>query len=183
MRGPATRVGSAGDIDGGAALLDEDDFPLLVDDERGAISDSALGHQYAISRGCLAGCKIADQREGERELLGKFTLGRSIIRADSQNLDFSRVKLGDTSLVSREFLGSTTGECGREEGYDDGLLSSKIRELDLASLGGRQLEIGSHVSNFEVGFRRRSGRLSPSGGHNCGQHGQTESSHDESVSG
>ena len=182
MRGPAACVGCARDIDGGAALLDENDLPLLIDYECCAIGDSAIRHQHAVSRGSLAGCKVAEQWEGKGKLLGEFTLGWSIIRADSQNLDFSRVKLGDTSLVSREFLRSTTGEGGREEGYDDRLLSSKIGKLDLSSHCGGQLEVGSHISHFEVGFRRRSRRLSPSGGQSYRQHCQTESSHEQSLS-
>jgi hypothetical protein len=162
VRRPAARVGRAGDIDSGAALFDEDDFALLIDHERGAIGDSAIGHEYPISRGSLAGCKIAYERKGKGELLGKFTLGRNIIGADSQDLSLGGVKFGNTSLVSREFLRSTTGEGGRKERDYNGLLSSKIGELDLAALSGWQLEVGGHISYFEVGFRRRSRRLSPS---------------------
>ncbi len=177
MRGSATCVGGSGDIDGGAALLDEDDFSLLIDHECGAIGDSALGHEYTISRGSLAGCKIAYQRKGKGELLGKFTLGRTIICADAQNLNLSGVKFGDTSLVSREFFRSTTCKCGGEEGYDNGLLSSKIRELDLAALRGGQLEVRGHISHFKIRFGRRSRCLSPKSGQCCGQHCKIGSFH------
>jgi hypothetical protein len=127
---------------------------FLIDHEGGAIGDSSVGHQDTVSLGSLAGGKIAEEREGEGKLLGKFTLGGNIIGADPEDLRVSAFKLGDTSLVSREFLGSTTGKRCREESHHHVLFAPVVGELDLLALGGGQFEIRRHVAHLEVSFGR-----------------------------
>ena len=92
MRSPATSVGRARDVDRRAAFLDVGNFPFLVDYERRAVGDAPLRHQHTVSFGCLARREIAENRKGETELLGKFTLGGGIIGADSEDLRVSPFK-------------------------------------------------------------------------------------------
>ena len=73
MRRPAAGIRRARNVDGGAALLDKDDFALLVNDERSTIGYASFRHQDAVRFGCLAGCEIAQEWKRKGKLLGKFT--------------------------------------------------------------------------------------------------------------
>jgi len=164
----ATRVRRAADVDRRTALFDISNFSFLIHDECCAVSNASVGHQDAVSGRHLAGGKIAEEWEGEGKLLGKFTLGGGIIGADSEDLRASAFKLRDTSLVSRHFFRSATGERGGEEGQHHVLLPTKIGELDLLALGRLQFEIRSHITHLEVSFGRR--LRQQSGGKGRGQY-------------
>ena len=151
---PATGVGRPADIDSRVALLDVRNFALLINDKCGAIRYAPLRHQYTVSLDCFARYEIAEDGKGKTKLLGKFTLGRSVVGADSKDLCVSSFKLLDTSLVSCHFLRSTTGERCREEGKYDVLLPPKIRELNGFALRGWQFKIGRRVTHLEMGFGR-----------------------------
>jgi hypothetical protein len=63
MRRPATGgVGACG-VDGGNALLDVNDLPFLIHDERGAVRHAVLGHQDAISGRHFTVEEVAQQWE------------------------------------------------------------------------------------------------------------------------
>ena len=157
VRRPAASIRRAGDVDGGTALLDVNDLALLIDDERSAVGYASIRHQDAVCFGRLARCEIAEKGERQGKLLCKLTKGRNIIRADSEDLNLRRVELGDTSLVSCEFLRSATGEGGGEECHHHRLLPSKIGKLEfLALLSRGQFKIGRRVSHLEGSLRRRS---------------------------
>ena len=136
MRRPAAGIRRARNIDRRAAFFNVGDLALFIDHERRAVGDAPIEHQYAVRFGCLAGCEIAEEWKGQGKLLGKFTEGRNIIFADSEDLNVGRVKLGDTSLVSCEFLRSATCEGGGKEGHHHRLLPSKIGELEFLALLG-----------------------------------------------
>src|SRR5262249_49534645 len=85
-------VGCARDVDRGAAFLDKGNFSCLIDYEAGAIGDAPVGHEHAVSFGRLARGKIAEEREGKGKLLCKFTQGRDVVGADTEDLCISSVK-------------------------------------------------------------------------------------------
>jgi hypothetical protein len=132
-------------------------LPFLIDHEGRPVCDASLWHQNAVGFRRFTSCEIAEEGKRKGKLLGKFTLGWNIIGADSEDLRISALKLGDTSLVSREFLRSATGESGREEGYHHILLAAIIGELHLLATGlrGRQFKIRRHVTDLEMSLRRR----------------------------
>ena len=135
VRRAAASVRRAADIHCRGALFDIGNLSFLIDHERSAIRNAPLGHQYAVRFGGFAGREIAEERKGEGKFLGKFGLGWSVIGADSEDLRFSAFKLGDTSLVSRHFLRSTTRERSGEEGDDHVFLAAEVGELDFLALG------------------------------------------------
>ena len=150
----ATSVRRAADIDSCAALLDVGNLALLIDNEGGAISYAPFRYQYAIGLDCFTRYEIAEDGKGKIELLSKFTLGRSIVGADSKDLCVSAFKLLNTSLVSRHFLRSATGKRRREERQHNVLLSPKIGELYGFALRGGQFKIRRLVTHLEVSFWR-----------------------------
>jgi len=104
-------------VNGAIALLDVDNFPLLIDYESRTIRHSDLGDQNTIGHSHLAFGEIAEQGEGGVHFGGELLLGLGIVGTNSKNLCFVAFKFSDTSLVCQHFLGSTTGESGWEEGY------------------------------------------------------------------
>jgi len=172
---PAAGIGRARYIDSGCTFFDIRNLSLLVDNEGGAVGYASLGHQHAVRLRGLPRGEIAEEREGQGKFLCKFTLGRTIISANSEYLRISTFKFGDTSLVSREFLRSTTGERSGKECHHHVLLASIIGELDLLALSRWQFEIGSRVADLEVCFRRGLRRQDASQG--GGEYCQTKSLH------
>ena len=145
IRAAARRFGP-GRVDGGVALLDVNDFSLFIDDEGGSVRNSVIFNQNTISPGNLALRKIAQQRHFDLVFGCKFLLGRSIVRADAENLGSSRFEFSDTSLVRREFARSTTREGGREEGQNYSVLAPVVAEFHLPAGSGGQGEVRSHVA-------------------------------------
>jgi hypothetical protein len=131
---PTASVSRARNIDGGCTFFDIRNFPFSVHYESGAVGDASLRHQHTVRLRGFPGGEIAEEWEGKGKLLCKFTLGRGVIGADSEYLRISAFKFGDTSLVSREFLRSTTGKRGGKECHHHVLLASIIGELDLLAL-------------------------------------------------
>src|SRR5260370_211314 len=158
-------------------LFEISNLPFLIDHEGSPVGIASLGHQHGVSLGRLACREIAEEREGEIQLLGKFTLGRSIICTDTEDLRVSAFKFGDTSLVSRHFLRSATGERGGEEGHHHVLLATELAELDSFALSGLYFEVRSRVAHLEVSFRRRLRQQQ-----RRGEHCQSDFSHTRMIS-
>jgi hypothetical protein len=135
------------------------DLAFFIDHKSRAIRDADLGDQHAVSGGYLTLREIAEQGEGGVDLGCKFFLGRSVIGTDSKYFCFVAFEFSDTSLVRQQFLGSTTGKRGWEEGYHDIILAAEIGEMDGPASGGRQREIRSHIANLQVSVRRRDALL------------------------
>ena len=87
-----------------------------------------------------------------------------IIGADCQDLRFRVIEFLDTSLVSGDFLGSTTGERGREEGHYNGLLAAKVGQFESLAEAAVQIEVGGGVADLEVSFTGLHGLCQDTGG-------------------
>src|SRR2546426_240232 len=96
---PAAGLLGAGGVESGLTFLDVLDFPFLVDDERGAIGEPALGVVDAVVSRNLAH-EVAQQREGDPEFLGPMLVRGPAIDADSENLrDRKSTRLNSSHLV------------------------------------------------------------------------------------
>jgi len=120
-----TRGLGSGWVDSGVALLDIDNLPFFVDHERGAIRHSGF-HQHSVVLADFAFGEIAEKRDLNVVLGGEFFLGRGVICTDTKDFRLTCFKFGDTSLVCREFLGSTTCESGGEESQDHVVLAAEV---------------------------------------------------------
>ncbi len=133
------------------AFLDVDDLARPIDHEGGAIGDADLLVEDPVRFGDLPLAEIAGQGEGKLQFfLGPVAQGGQVVSADADDARAGGFKSGDTSLVRREFLRSTTGESGRKERQHDCRLAAKVGELDIASGCGRQIEVGRHIADFEI---------------------------------
>jgi len=155
MTQPAAGVRCAANVHRGRTFFDISNLSVRVDQERSSIGYASIRHQHSVSLCRLTSDEVAEEWEGKGSLLCKFTQGRNIVGADSQDLRVSAFKLRDTSLVSRHFLRSATCERGGKECHHHVLLASIIGELDLLALSRWQFKIRSHVADLEVGFRGR----------------------------
>jgi hypothetical protein len=77
-----------------------------------------------------------------------------IISADCQDLRFRVNEFLDTSLVPGDFLGSTTGERGREKGDDDSVLAAEVGQFESLAKTTVQVEVGSGVADLQVSLAR-----------------------------
>jgi len=157
MRRPAAGLVGARRIDRAVPLFDVGDFPFLVDHEGRAVRYAGILIEHAIRSGGLAFGKIAQKRHGNVVFSREFALRRGIIGANSKNFDVVIVEFCNTSLVCQEFLRSATGERGGVKRQDDRVFATEIRQLHLSALGGVQVEIGRHVTDLQVSFRRLDG--------------------------
>ena len=162
VQAAARRIG-AGRIDRSLAFFDVLNLAVLVHHKRGAVGHSIVLHEYTVGLGHLPLGEIAQQRERKVQLLGEFLLRGSVVRADAEYLGVLSFKFGDTRLVRREFLRSTTGEGGREECQDDNLLAAKRRKRDFLPVRGSQRKVRRRVADLETGLRRRSLRAQTGG--------------------
>jgi hypothetical protein len=71
------------------------------------------------------------------------------IAADGQNLRVYFFKFANTRLVGGELARSTTGERGRKESQDDGLLAAKIGEFHGMIILIGKSEVGSGIADFK----------------------------------
>lgn len=150
----ATSGIGAGGIDGGVAFLDIDYLPLLIHHKRGAICDPGLGYENAVRGDNFAVQEIAQQGERCVELGGKFFLGGSVIGTDAKNFGVVAFKFRNTSLVCRDFAGSTTGKGGGEKRQHNGVFPAEAGKSDLSALGRSQSEVRRHVAFLQRGVRR-----------------------------
>ena len=101
---------------------------LLVDHEGHAVREQAGEIQDAIGFGSGL-FRVAQQRERRAQLLRELAIGFGRVDADSQDLRFSRVELGDISLIRLQLRGST-GSVGLDvKGQHHILLTLKVAEF------------------------------------------------------
>jgi hypothetical protein len=124
------------------------DLSFFIDHKSRAVRHTDLGDQHAVGGCYLALREIAEQGEGGVDLGCKFFLGGSVIGTDSKYFCVVAFELSDTSLVRQQFLRSTTGKSGREEGHHDIILAAEIGEMDGSASGRRQCEIRSHIADL-----------------------------------
>jgi hypothetical protein len=154
VRQTAAGCVGAGSINRPAAFLDVGDFAIFVNHESGAIGNAHLSNQDSILLGDLPHVVAEDGVAGVQFLLPMLQ-GRREIGADRDDLGIILIEISDTRLVRSEFLGSTTGEGGHEEGEYDDFFPAEIGELDGLIVGVGQSEVGGFVTDFEIGLRRR----------------------------
>ena len=151
MRQPAASLIGRRRIYGGVAAFNVGDLSVFTHNVSRAVAH-AVGAQHAVRFGCLPGTEIAQEWELQFELFGKNLLGGSVIRTDAYYRSVIALEFRITSLVCREFLGSTTGESGGEKCHNYRLFSFEIVQRNLAALGGRKRKIGRNVADLQ---RRR----------------------------
>jgi hypothetical protein len=118
-------------INGAIPLLDVLDFSFLVNHHRGALRPFELAAldiirpQDAVrSQHFLV--HIAQQREGNADLLSKSGVGGGAVQTNSENNGVACFEFGQISLIGLKFFRSTTCECQDVEGKHDVLLAAKI---------------------------------------------------------
>ena len=138
-------------IDGHVSFVDMSNDAFFIDQERRAISKALLLVEDAIvfDDGAF---EIAQQRERNCELFGKFTVGGNAVNTQSKNLSLIRFELGDISLIRLQFLRSTTGECEYINREYDVFLTFEIAQLVGLAVGGAESEIGRLVPDLQMCF-------------------------------
>ena len=164
MGGTAARGFRAGGIDGATSLLDIRNLSFLIHHKGCAVGNARRRDQHTVGSRHFALGEVAEQGKGCVRFGGKLFLGRSVVGADSKNLGVQGIEFSNTSLVCRDFLGSATGEGGREKGQDHRVLAAEIREFHLSSRSRGEGKVRGHVTNFEAGVRRLHGLLGPEAG-------------------
>ena len=141
-------------IDGHVSFFDMSNDAFFIDQERRAISKALLLVEDAIvfDDGAF---EIAQQRERNCELFGKFTVGGNAVNTQSKNLSLIRFELGDISLIRLQFLRSTTGESEHINGQYDIFLAFEIAQLVHLSVSSTKAEFRRLVADFQVCFGRR----------------------------
>ena len=155
MQGGAHREGSVR-VYGAFIRFHELDDPLLVDDDVGAHSPligfivHVVAFENAVTSEHLA-VHVAEEREGDADLLGEGGIGGGTIQTDSENFCIRGVNLtgGDSSLDRLKLFRSTTGESQDVDGKKDVLLPAVIAELHGFPLVAEQSEVGSGGADFE----------------------------------
>lgn len=163
MNAAAGHGGAVG-VYGRVPFFDVLDFAFRVDDERGAVGEAEFLVQDPIEGGDGTLTEVAGQGEAQVQLLRPVAEGGKVVCADA-NYDCAGIlKFGETSLVRREFLRSTTCEGRGKERQDDGL-AAVFGQLEGVARRGLEREVGRAVADFQVGLGRLN-RLGPDG---CGQ--------------
>jgi hypothetical protein len=147
----------AAGIDGAIALLHVLDDALLIHDDgspRGPLEifafyivllEDAVGDEdFAVH--------VAQQREGDANLLGESGVGGGTVYADSENFCIAGVELGLISLIGLQLFGSTTGEGQHVKSEDHGFLSAKIAQLHGLPFIAQQGEVRRNVASLQVRF-------------------------------
>jgi len=106
-------------------LFDVLDIAVVIDYECGTIG-KAVREKNSVVFGNRA-VVIAEEREGCFQLARPMFQRGQCVCTNCKNLNIRALKFIDTRLVCGEFLRSTTGESGRKERQDDGLLAAEIR--------------------------------------------------------
>ena len=143
-------------IDGGVAFLDELDDSLLVDDDvraqspliRVILNVIALQDTVALEHFAV---HVAEQREGEANLLGESGIGGGAVHADAEDLGVRGVNStgGDSSLDRLKLLGSTLGEGQDVDRKVDVFLAAVVAELHGLPPITEKSEIGRGVAGLE----------------------------------
>jgi hypothetical protein len=122
---------------------------LLVHDESGTVRELGFIVEDAIGLRHFA-LHVTKKGKLDTNFFGEGAVGWRSVNADAQNCRVIQVDLAcvDTSLVSLEFLGSTTGKGKDIERQNDVLFTPKIAQLYSGSQMAAQREVWSHVANL-----------------------------------
>jgi hypothetical protein len=158
VQGGAHREGSVR-VHGAFVRFHELDNALLVDDDVGAHSPliSFIVHVVAFEDAITSEhlpVHVAEEREGDADLLGEGGIGGGTIQTNSENFGIRGVNLtgGDSSLDRLKLFRSTTSESQDVDGEKDVLLAAVIAELHGFPLVAEQSEVGSGVADLEGHF-------------------------------
>src|ERR1700704_1478620 len=88
---------------------------VFSDHEVWAVDHPHIWKKHAVIRHDFALGEIAQNREGDIQLLGKLFLRRSVIAAYAEDFGAATLELSLIGLIGEHFLGAAAGECGREE--------------------------------------------------------------------
>ena len=147
-----SRVG----IDGGVAFLDKLDDALLVNDDVGSQSpligfivlvvtlEDAVGLEHLAVH-------VAEEREGDADLLGEGGVGSGAIDADAENFRIRGVDFtgGDSSLDRLKLFRSTAGKGQDVDGEEDVLLAPIVAELHGFPSVAEKSEVRGGVADLE----------------------------------
>jgi hypothetical protein len=130
------------------------DFAFLVYDDGGAprpfeiialhgifFQDAIIGEDLAVH--------VAEQRDGDADLLGEGGVGGGTVDADSEDDGVAGFELGLISLIGLEFLRSTTRESQDVEGENDVFLAAEIAQLDRLPLVAEKREIRCDIAHLQ----------------------------------
>jgi hypothetical protein len=143
-------------IDGAVAFVDQLDDSLLVDDDVGAQSPFVgfvifvVAFEDAVGLEHLA-VHVAEEREGNADLLGEGSIGRRAIHTDAEDFRIRGVNFsgGDSSLDRLKLLCSTAGEGQDVDGKEDILLAAVVAELHRFPAVAEKSEVRGGVTDFE----------------------------------
>ncbi len=160
MQGGAHGQGGVG-IDGVITFFDKLDDALLVDDDVGTQSPlvafvilcGVVGFEDSVRLEHLA-VHVAEEREGNADLLGEGGVGGGTIHADAEDFRIRGVNLtgGDSSLDRLKLLRSTTGEGQHVDGEEDVLLAAIVAELHGFPSVAEESELRGGVADLEGHF-------------------------------
>src|SRR5207245_6878191 len=124
---------------------------LLIQDEGGAIGKLGFVIEDAVLLEDLA-LHVTQQRELHADLVGEFGVGGNGVDADADHRRVVEVDLAgvDTSLVSLEFLRSTTCKGENVERQDDVFLAAIIAQIHRGAPGDFQGEYWRHVDDLQI---------------------------------
>jgi hypothetical protein len=146
-------------IDGAVAFFNELDDALLVDDDVGAQSPLVSFIVFVVAFEDAVGLEhlavhVAEEREGDADLLGEGGVGSGAIHADAEYFRIRGVNLtgGDSSLDRLKLLRSTTGEGQDVDSEKHVFLAAIVAKLHGFPLVAEKGEIRSSVADLEDHF-------------------------------
>jgi len=159
VQGGAHSKGGVG-INGAVAFVDQLDDALFVDDNIGAQSpfvgfvldvvtlEDAVGLQHLAVH-------VAEEGEGDADLLGESGVGSGTIERDSKNFRIRGIDFtgGDSSLDRLKLFRSTAGEGQDVDGEENVLFAAVVAELDGFPAVAEEGEVRGDVTNLEGHFR------------------------------
>jgi hypothetical protein len=161
VQGGAHGQGSVG-IDGAIAFFDKLDDALLINDDVGAQSPLVaivifrriVSFEDAVGLEHLA-VHVAEEREGDTDLLGERGVSSGAIHADAENFRIRSVNFtgGDSSLDRLKLLRSTTSEGQDVDGQEDVLLAAEVAELHAFPAVAQKREIRRGITDLECHLR------------------------------
>ena len=172
MREHVARFVGARRINCRVAFLDVSDDPLFVYHERRAIAVALLFIKRAVifHHGAF---EVAQEREGEADVLREAFVGRNTVHTNAENLRVGSFEFGDISLIRLQLLRSTTPEGENIKCKHDVLLAFEVAELDFFTGRAWKCKVGRRLAHLELRFWR-SGLLRVGANRQQREHGRED---------